>query len=176
MNTAKTFSNLTPKECLKVYPEVKKNADELYNAAKILANQGLYGKAISLLILGAEEYIKCFLLLLDGHRFNLRNVKKVNTIFKNHINRHSILRDTYSVWIAVKHLFSLPGKSTSKDMLGAFLNTGLGIFSAMSNYDWWKQAGIGLSRLDSMLIIMTGCFFQQRLQKKIMKRLFEEQN
>lgn len=140
MNTVKTFLNLTPEECLEVYLEVEKNANEFFSAAKILADRGIYGKAISLLILGAEEYIKCFLLFLDGHRFNLRNVEKVNTIFRNHRNRHSILRDTYSVWIGVKHFFSLSSKSTSKDVLDAFLNTGLGIFSAFSNYDWWKEA------------------------------------
>lgn len=46
MNTAKMFLNLTPKECLEIYPEVEKNAAELYRAAKVLGDQGMHGKAI----------------------------------------------------------------------------------------------------------------------------------
>jgi DNA-binding transcriptional MerR regulator len=42
------------------------------------------------LVLGSEELIKAFILLLDGKGFNLRKIKGVNHLFNNHQSRHNL--------------------------------------------------------------------------------------
>ncbi|OQP56449.1 AbiV family abortive infection protein [Niastella populi] len=140
MNVNRSFLDLTPNECLDVYPEVLKNADEFYTTAQLMAGSGFYGKAIAHLILGAEEYIKGLFLFLEGHDFQLRKMTELHGIFKHHAPRHSILRDTYSVWMVIKHLYEIRINSSRSGIIQHLFKAAFTIFPAMSNVDWWKKA------------------------------------
>ena len=126
------------KECSKIYINVKNNANELFAVSEILSKGTYYGKAISNLILGVEEYIKCFLIFLEGHNFELRKIKGVNKIFNSHYARHSILIEIFSFWVGIKYLFE-KNNSPSKENLNInkFLLT---IFQGLSYSSWWEKA------------------------------------
>lgn len=142
MNVHRGFLDLTANECLDVYPTVLKNAEEFYTTAQILAEAGYYGKAIAHLILGSEEYIKGLFLFLEGYDFQLRKITQLHGIFKFHATRHSILRDTYSVWIVMKRLYSIRRSNSRAGIILRFFKAVLTIFPAMDNADWWKEADI----------------------------------
>lgn len=136
----RTFLHLSPEECLQVYPEIIKNAEEFYITAKLLAEANYYGKAVTHLILGAEEYIKSFCLFLEGNHFELRKLKGIKGIFYGHTARHNIIRDSFSVWMVAKHFFSININETKNHFLQKTLHAMLSIIPAMSNHDWWAQA------------------------------------
>lgn len=136
----KTFLNLTPDECLEVFPGIRKNANEFYLAAGQLAEMKLYGKAISLLILGAEEYVKCLCIFLDGHGCNTRNIPQVKNIFSNHSSRHRVSRDFLSVWTVAKHLVSFRINNSSRKNLSIFAKAVFDALTARVQYDWWNDA------------------------------------
>src|SRR6266542_2901724 len=99
MKSTKTFLEISKQEYLTIYPQVLTNAIHLFEGGKILAEAGFYGQAISHLILAIEEYIKALYLFLEGKEFQLRHVKSIKGIFYSHAARHSIIRDSYSVWM-----------------------------------------------------------------------------
>lgn len=138
----KTFLNLTPAECQEVYPEIQKNAREFYRAANLLASNGFYSKAISLRILGAEEYIKCLCILLDGYGCNTRKIPKVKNIFSHHISRHKISRDFLPVWSVVKYLISFRIVNSRRKNLTILAKTFLSALTASSKHDWWNEANV----------------------------------
>jgi AbiV family abortive infection protein len=140
MEKKRSFLEISPNECLDVYPEVQANAAQLFEGGKLLEVAGYYGQAISHLILGTEEYIKSLCLFLEGKGFQLRKIKDIKRIFNNHAARHSIIRDSYSVWMVFKHLYSLNRKSTGRQIFQKSLHAALTIFSAIRNYEWWAQA------------------------------------
>ena len=101
----KTFIDLSPDECGETHSKVLLNAEQHFNISEILASMGLFGPAISHLILGTEEKIKALLLLLESKHFQLRKVRGVNKIFNQHFARHHIIRNFYSVWTFLKPFF-----------------------------------------------------------------------
>lgn len=140
MNSNRGFLDLLPVECLEIYPAVMKNGDEFFRTADLLAEKNYFGKAITHLILGAEECIKGLCLLLEGHDFELRKIKEVHGIFKHHLPRHSIIRDTYSVWMVVRHIYAIKNTPSRRNILQNLLQAVITIFPAMGNYEWWQKA------------------------------------
>jgi AbiV family abortive infection protein len=87
----KNYMNLNAAECLIAFKYLQDNADRLYGEAKILANSGSYGHATSLLIHSSEEYMKAFIIFLDGNGFQFRNrVPGISNIFINHKLRYGL--------------------------------------------------------------------------------------
>lgn len=120
-----------------MYPDVQTNAETLYSSAKILAEHGNHGNAIGLLILGSEEYIKCFLLFLEGNGFDLLKFKEIQGIFSKHRSRHAILRDLYSIWMVLKHILDINSRSTAKDIAFHVISSVISLIPANNNYNWW---------------------------------------
>lgn len=85
---AKSFMNLSPKECLDCYQEVLANADRHLNIAEMLNQNGEYGVGISHLVLGSEELIKGLILYYEGVGIELRKIKGVKRFFSEHKIRH----------------------------------------------------------------------------------------
>ena len=140
MQSNQTFLSISPAECERIFPSVFINAAQLQKAGQLLADNKMYGPAISLTILGAEEYVKSLCLYLEGKGFQLRDIKAIQGIFSQHTARHRVMRDTFSVWIVLKDLLSLSRKSTRKQILQTSALALLNIFSAISNHEWWQQA------------------------------------
>lgn len=88
--SSQNFMNISRKECLEVYKEILSNSERKWNSAEILAENKDYGTAFSTAIISIEEIVKSMLLLLDGKGFELRTVKGIDTIFKNHRIRYFI--------------------------------------------------------------------------------------
>jgi AbiV family abortive infection protein len=86
--SSKTFLTLPKKECLKVYKDILENSYEIWDEGKILAENNAYGRATSLAIISIEELVKSIIVLADGNGFNLRKIKGINAIFKNHKIRY----------------------------------------------------------------------------------------
>lgn len=87
----KNYMTLNAKECLVAFKYLQDNADSLFNDAQTLAGTGSYGHATSLLIHSIEEYMKAFILFLDGNGFQFRNrVPGINNIFVNHKLRYGL--------------------------------------------------------------------------------------
>jgi AbiV family abortive infection protein len=87
----KNYMTLNATECLVAFKYLQDNADSLFNDAKILANSVSYGHATSLLINSSEEYMKAFIIFLDGNGFQFRNrVPGISNIFVNHKLRYGL--------------------------------------------------------------------------------------
>ena len=98
----KSFMMLTKKECIEASIIIQSNADNLYNDAKILANNKSYGHATSLLIHSTEESMKAFILFLDGNGFQFRNrVDGISNLFVNHKLRYGL-----AMLLSILHIFS----------------------------------------------------------------------
>lgn len=168
----RSFLNLSPKECREVYPAIFNNAEELYSTAELLAQSGFYGKAISHLILGTEEYIKGFLLFLESKQFELRKFKSVASVFKHHKPRHYLVRDIYSVWIVSKALFAIPQKSNRVEAILQLVQTAITIIPAVDHFHWWneadllKQRGLYVDFNDTLITPsqLTAVHYQEALQ------------
>lgn len=87
----KNFMSLSNSECKLAYEFLMKNANALYNDAKLLASNGSYGPATSMLIHSTEETMKAFVLFLDSNGFDFRRrVKGIKNLFDNHKLRYGL--------------------------------------------------------------------------------------
>jgi len=87
----KNFMNLNASKCMEAYKCLMDNAERLYNDAYSLANLNSYGHATSSLIHSLEEYMKAFIIFLDGKGFLFRNrVKGIENLFVNHKLRYAL--------------------------------------------------------------------------------------
>jgi len=87
----KNYMTLNKTECLVAFKYLQDNADSLFNDASTLANSGSYGHATSLLIHSTEEYMKAFIICLDGNGFQFRNrVPGIDNLFVNHKLRYGL--------------------------------------------------------------------------------------
>jgi AbiV family abortive infection protein len=98
----KSFMGLTNSECIDASKHLMDNAKGLYNDAKLLANNGSYGHATSMLIHSTEETMKALILFLDGNGFLFRRkVKGINNLFVNHKLRYGL-----AMLLSVLNIFS----------------------------------------------------------------------
>ncbi|HWJ29144.1 MAG TPA: AbiV family abortive infection protein [Flavisolibacter sp.] len=138
------FLNISPTECGKVYSVVLKNANTHFRCAEILSTSGEYSNAVAHLILGAEESIKALLLFLESKGFGLRGVDGYKKLFRDHKARHSIIKEFYSVIMALKSLILIDSKKESENAflyyLKAATEVAYGIISGIENYNWWNKA------------------------------------
>jgi len=113
----KNFMGLTNAECIVAFKHVLDNSDSLYEDAKLLANNGSYGRATSMLIHSTEEMMKAFILFLDGHGFQFRSkVSGIHNLFVNHKLRYGLamlLSILYILSEDLKHMLNIV-KNTPK--------------------------------------------------------------
>lgn len=93
----KSFVTISTKECLRVYKEILKNSDRKWESGKKLAEIQEFGGAISLAIISNEELIKALIIFFDGNGFNFRNIKGINTLFKNHQLRYLVAYAMFAI-------------------------------------------------------------------------------
>jgi len=86
----KKIYNISRKESLAVYPKIMENGNDLLSISKVAGEKGRYGIALSLLVLGAEEYTKAIILLLNGHGVNVFDVKELRQAFHIHKRKHEV--------------------------------------------------------------------------------------
>lgn len=87
---AATIINVPNSECNKIYPVISKNGDDLLKVSKLSADIGRHGIALSILILGAEEYVKAIVLLLKANGVRVFDVPEIRQIFRDHKKKHEV--------------------------------------------------------------------------------------
>ncbi|MCU7548143.1 AbiV family abortive infection protein [Chitinophagaceae bacterium LB-8] len=141
---SQNFLNISRAECANVYLVVMKNANTHFRCAEILAPAGEYSNAVAHLILGTEEIIKALLLFLESKDFDLRKVEGYKSLFRNHRARHSIIKEFYSVIMALKSLVSIEKKKKDENAIlyyaKAVTDVLYGVISGIENYQWWDNA------------------------------------
>jgi AbiV family abortive infection protein len=131
MTDKRSFLQISPAECGRYYPVAVQSGQRHLRIARHIAIIEEYGSAISHLVLGAEELLKGVVLLMDYRGFQLRQVKAIKRIFSQHRARHAVLKEAFSVWLALSQVL---GKKMS------FLNFLAGALEGITNYYWWRQA------------------------------------
>lgn len=150
----KNYMNLNAPECLAAFKYLQDNADSLFNDAKTLANSGSYGHATSLLIHSTEEYMKAFIIFLDGNGFQFRNrVPGISNIFVNHKLRYglaliltllAILIDDFKVLLPhIKKTYNLTfnlkrDKEQIQSEMFSYMN--MRIQTAIQEVQWFSEA------------------------------------
>lgn len=139
-----SFLEISLETCGDVYPVIRKNAERHFITAKILSKVKQYPHAVSHLILGTEELIKSFVLLLEFKQFNLRAIKGYKKLFHNHFARHSLIKDFFSVWVFFRQILDLKKKKRNENTalywLGIVQTVLRSVLSGVNNYEWWNTA------------------------------------
>jgi AbiV family abortive infection protein len=139
-----SFLEISLETCGEVYPVIRRNADRHFRSAKILSKEKEYPHAVSHLILGTEELIKSFVLLLENIQFNLRAIKGYKKLFYNHSATHSIIKEFFSVWVFFRQLLDIKknkrNENTALYWLGIAGTVLRGVLSGVNNYEWWNTA------------------------------------
>lgn len=87
MNKA-DFMNISQEECLIVYKQVLDRSERKFKSAELVAKDGDYESATSLLIVSNEELLKGLILYLSGQGFRLRSIQGIKSLFANHKLRY----------------------------------------------------------------------------------------
>lgn len=135
-----TFKTISDPECLRIYPAVAANAQEFYRSGEILCGEGLYGKAISMLILGAEEYVKALCLMLDGYGCNTRKIQGMEKIFFTHDPRHRLSRDFLTVWTVLSEFLSISASKSFASNVKQAISGIVNLITADDQREWWLSA------------------------------------
>lgn len=88
--SSKTFLTISKNECLFVYKQILSNSDAKWKSGINLGALGDYGGATSIAIISIEELIKALIVFFDGKGFELRRVKGMDVLFKQHQIRYVI--------------------------------------------------------------------------------------
>lgn len=85
-----TIINVSNNECENIYHVISKNGADLLKVSKLSADIGRHGIALSLLILGAEEYVKAIVLLLKANGVRVFDVPEIRQVFRDHKKKHEV--------------------------------------------------------------------------------------
>ena len=85
-----TIINISNSECAKIYPIISKNGADLLKVSNLSAGIGRHGIALSLLILGAEEYVKAIVILLKTNDVRVFDVPEIRQVFRDHKKKHEV--------------------------------------------------------------------------------------
>lgn len=149
-NPSKTFLGLDKQESINACKAILENGNVLINAGSNCARDGSYGLAISLSILGIEEWIKATLILLKGYGIRVERIEEMKTaITSNHRTRH----ETVALFQLLNIVASLPDslsnvspKKVIQDLVKdptEFLDNLFGsnsMLAAFDNIEWWMEA------------------------------------
>jgi AbiV family abortive infection protein len=149
---AQRITNLKPGQCNDIFPEIAKNAYDLFSVAKCAAEKGKYGCATSLLILGAEEYSKAIIVMLHAHCVNIFYIDQAVKVFRDHKSKHDVASafELLNLIAPVIKIVECVSKSSLRNVEG-ILNLIVQLSSEFSegiseaerifdNLDWWKNA------------------------------------
>lgn len=86
-----TILNVSNSECAKIYPVIAKNGTDLLKVSNLSVGIGRHGIALSLLILGAEEYVKSITIMLKANGVKVFDIEEVRLIFRDHKKKHEVV-------------------------------------------------------------------------------------
>lgn len=112
---SKTFITISRRECLLVYNKLLINARNHFQASELLANNKLYGVAVSHRILASEELVKGLILFFDGIGLNIRQVSGVKKFFSDHQIRHVLACGISATAIYLRHKIKKGQENTQLD-------------------------------------------------------------
>lgn len=142
----KNFISLDAFECSNTYPVLIENAERHFCVSEILNENKEFPNAVSHLILGSEELIKAFFLMLVSKGFILRDVKGYNRIFFNHTARHSFMKEFFSIWLGFKNIMVIEKKRENENPwlygLNVLIKSLRVTVTATMNYEWWSNADL----------------------------------
>lgn len=133
MKATKKFESLGAKECLEVYKHIHHNADEVLKSAKLIAGQQQFGLARSLLILGAEEFIKGTLIFMKGVGVRVNDIPEVRKALNQYKERHEV-----AVFYNLVGILIVIGEAVEKEIEPTFKNK------------WANGAWVWLNRIASL--------------------------
>jgi AbiV family abortive infection protein len=145
-----TFLNLSREECRSINSKVLDNGHVLLQAAQTSALQSNFGLALSITILGAEEYLKGMILYFYSIGINVFSIKELRGVLSYHRNRHEMacLLEFLSIAKRVIPIESKGEKIKSRtgffESLVELAKTASELsddFSKMmDNVEWWDKA------------------------------------
>lgn len=102
----KKFNNLSKREIPEVCNSLLENSKVLLKSAELLSQQGSFGVATSLTILGGEELVKAVFLYFHGKGFQFLKIEGFKGVFTNHAPKHEAAKvgellkffDAFEVW------------------------------------------------------------------------------
>lgn len=86
----KRIFNIPRKECKEIYPKIAANGDDLIIISQLSASKGKYGIALSLIILGAEEYAKAIVTMLHSFNVKVFKINEFREVFSSHKRKHEV--------------------------------------------------------------------------------------
>jgi AbiV family abortive infection protein len=129
----KAFPTLRRDECASEALKVLQNAKAIWCDAKILEGCGSYARALSLEVFALEELTKALILLVDSHGFNLRKLKNLKVLSKDHQQRHVV--------IMIAAAFDVIGKELQKAVRWAHDNQSLLAELGTDPEKLWQELG-----------------------------------
>jgi AbiV family abortive infection protein len=146
----KTFLNLSREECNVIHSKILDNGHVLLGTAQTSALQSNFGLALSITILGAEEYLKGMILYFYSIGINVFSIKELRGVLSKHRNRHesACLLEFLSI---TKRFIPLESKREKVKRKTGFLESLVELaktaselsddFSKMvDNVEWWDKA------------------------------------
>lgn len=100
------FMTLSQDECRVVYKLILQNAKSKFEEAELLANNGRYNTASSLLIISNEESLKAMILFFDSIGFRIRSISGMKSLFNNHKLRYLLAMVISILSIFMKEVFA----------------------------------------------------------------------
>jgi len=138
------FRSLDGKGSKEIYPKLRKNADKHFKAAELLVNAGDFANSIAHLILGSEELVKSFVLVLQAYDFPVKKIANYDKLFTHHVARHNLLKEFYSIYRFITGIVEWPDWNKGSSFLSNFikvLNYGVAVLNtSVENYEWWNNA------------------------------------
>lgn len=139
-----SLAQLSPEQCKSVYIVIKRNAISHFTAADLLATSGDHPNAIGHLVLGSEELIKSFFLMLQGSEFPVQTITNYNKLFYTHTARHNVLKELYSVYWFFTQLAEWPKRNKKHNTFQHYLMQFKYIVDTVNNsilnHGWWDRA------------------------------------
>lgn len=131
----KSYLTIPASECKKEYLEIIARSKQKFRSAELVAENGDYGSAISLLIISNEELVKALFLYFDGIGFRFREVKGMKSLFNNHKLRYLSSFVFSILYIVVQDLmrFILEVKS-NKEVLKSIFSSSNSIENSLKSY------------------------------------------
>lgn len=138
------FRSLDPNGCKEIYARLRQNAERHFKAAELLVQFDDYANGVAHLILGSEELVKSFVLVLQAYDFPVKKIANYDKLFTHHTARHNLLKEFHSVYRFIRGIVEWPEWKQEHSFLSNFskaLNYSIGILNnSVANYEWWDKA------------------------------------
>lgn len=138
------FRSLDIAQSLIIYPKLRRNAEKHFKAAETLAGISDYANGIAHLILGSEELVKSFVILLQAYDFPVKKIANYDKLFTNHTARHNLLKEFYTIYMFISGVIQWPKwnakRSTFENVVQVLLYGTRMVSDSFQNHIWWNEA------------------------------------